>query len=161
MALKGSKSYKLFDAGPSSWYINLKHFPQGVIEYWFSFSSRQGSAQSMTYALPQRAVSDYKAYEPLRVAEQRIYAAIKNVDASTVFLVTTGVVVAGVVTGITIAVEGPSIAAWVASAAPNVRIAIASAGAGASQVIYQAGQKIQEVIKSAPQIEQLILMPAR
>ena len=161
VALKGSKSYKLFDAGPSSWYINLKHFPQGVIEYWFSFSSRQGSAQSMTYALPQRAVSDYKAYEPLRVAEQRIYAAIKNVDASTVFLVTTGVVVAGVVTGITIAVEGPSIAAWVASAAPNVRIAIASAGAGASQVIYQAGQKIQEVIKSAPQIEQLILMPAR
>lgn len=153
--LTGTISYKLFDAGFSSWFINLKHFPGGVIEYWFSSAQRQGAMQRVVCALPKDALNDYKATAPLRASERKIYSSMQNVDANTVFLITTGVIVAGVVTGISLYVVGPSVAAWVTSAATNATIEIASAGAAAGQVIYQVGQRVQNLINSAPQISLL------
>lgn len=154
--LSGSISYKLFDVANTSWYINLKHFPEGVIEYWFSYKTQRGSKQPQTFALPASAKSAYKSYAPLRLAEQRIYAALKGYNANTVFLITTGVVVAGVVTGVTIAAVGPEVAAWVASGATNIQIAVSSAVTAGSQIIYQAGQVIEKAIQTAPTIPNLL-----
>ena len=153
VSLVGEKKYELFRSINTKYYINLKHRPLCVIEYWFSYDRPNNKRP---YEIdPVSITSVYRANEPFSVSQLELleYLEKMNVGVKTTLLVTLGVLTAAAVVGVTIVVAGPAIAAWVATATNTVTIAAVSA---ATTVLYQVGEKI-EYVRAAPMIPRYIL----
>lgn len=142
--LSGRTRYKLFSLNfPTSKvtsYINLRHQPHGVIEYWFSTETQKRNKITEREVYPAYIVNEYQNYSIAKTMQKQTYAAISGV--STALMVTAGLVVGGVAIGVTVYAVTPTIASWMATAATNITIATTAAAGAASQIVYQAGQAI-------------------
>jgi len=159
ITLSGYKQYELFRFQNTSYQINLRHQPYGVVEYWFSMKYLSTQTQLQVQITPQLMAQHYQHQEQLRKLQENMLNTLNAASAS--LLITVGFASAGVIVGVTFNVASPAIAAWISTAAPVVSVNITTIVGGIEKVLYKAGDVINKLIDAPPKFPGLKEVLAR